>query len=143
MLLAIVVALSVPIEAMAFTRRAFIIPAATAAALTARPAAFAATTPGGTLGYTDDAGMKSYSQVQRAWEKSATMSDSEKLLAARGVSMPRDGETESPKAAKRRAMAGCSMEEFRSKAGFASAADCNSKVLGGDLDQILSAMDGS
>ncbi|EOD35385.1 hypothetical protein EMIHUDRAFT_98415 [Emiliania huxleyi CCMP1516] len=39
------------------------------------------------LGYVDDAGQVSYSQVQRAWEKAATMTDREKLLAARGVAL--------------------------------------------------------
>jgi len=91
------------------------------------------------LGYMDDAGMKSYSQVQRAWEKSAAMSDTEKALAAKGVGAVREGE--SPKATKRRAMAGCSMDEFRKKAGYNSAADCNQNVLSGELEAILSAMD--
>ena len=31
-------------------------------------------TPAPSLGYIDDAGVRSYSQVQRAWEKSASMS---------------------------------------------------------------------
>ena len=37
------------------------------------------------LGYTDNVGMKSYSTVQRAWEKSAGMSQREILLSARGA----------------------------------------------------------
>lgn len=68
------------------------------------------------------------------------MSDLEIKLAAKGAaSGPRDGESE--KSRKRRAMAGCSLEELRSSAGFVSAADCNQRVLAGDLEAILAAMD--
>ena len=76
-----------------------------------------------------------YSQVQRAWEKSATLSDTAKALAAKGVAKAREGE--SPKARKRRAMAGCSMDECRKQAGFASAAECTQQVLDGNMSAIL------
>ena len=124
------------------SRRAVLLPATAAVTgALATPGCVAADTALPSLGYVDDAGMVSYSQVQRAWEKAATMSDTEKMLAAKGVAMPKEGET--PRARKRRAMAGCSMDEFRTRAGFGSAADCNTRVLGGELEQILAAMDAS
>ena len=96
------------------------------------------------LGYVDDAGQVSYSQVQRAWEKAATMTDREKLLAARGVALspPQGGGAggESERSRKRRAMAGCHDNLFRRKAGYESEAECNGRVLSGDLRFMLDAM---
>ena len=94
------------------------------------------------LGYTDNAGMKSYSSVQRAWEKSAGMSQREILLAARGASSNanREGE-ESSRSKKRRAMAGCKDDVFRRQAGYETEAACNSRVLGGDPEFMLEVMD--
>ena len=92
------------------------------------------------LGYMDDAGVKSYSQVQRAWEKSATMSQREIILAARGVSMGKSA-NESEKSKKRRAMGGCHDELFRRRAGYAKEVDCNARVLGGDVSFMLEIID--
>ena len=47
------------------------------------------------LGYADDIGVKSYSQVQRAWENSAGMSQREIMLAARGAGNVKAGGVES------------------------------------------------
>ena len=93
----------------------------------------------GTLGYVDDSGMKSYSQVQRAWEKSATMTQREMMLQARGAN-PTPSSNESEKSRKRRAMAGCHDETFREAAGYSKEAECNARVLGGDVDFMLDAM---
>ena len=92
------------------------------------------------LGYVDDAGAKSYSQVQRAWEKSAEMSEREKFLALRGASKPTDLASESPKSQKRRAMAGCKDSVFQSKAGYKDEASCNARVMSGDVDFMLQIM---
>ena len=51
--------------------------------------------------------MTSYSSVQRAWEKSATMSQREIALVARGVDPEADLNALSDKGRKRAAMAGC------------------------------------
>ena len=48
--------------------------------------------------------VKSYSQVQRAWEKSAGMSDREIRMTARGAGKVDDPSTESDRSRKRRAM---------------------------------------
>ena len=95
------------------------------------------------LGYLDSAGQKSYSQVQRAWEQSADMTQRERMLSLRGASKPTDGQEESPKAKKRRAMAGCHDAEFRVQAGYKAEADCNARVMGGDVGFILDVMDAS
>ena len=94
------------------------------------------------LGYVDAAGMRSYSSVQRAWEKSATMSNREIMLAARGAgkaNVQDGGETEKSK--KRRAMAGCKDATFRAAAGYQDEASCNARVLGGDAAFMLEVMD--
>ena len=93
------------------------------------------------LGYIDDAGAKSYSSVQRAWEKSATMTEREKKMAARGVASNVDRATESVKSQKRRSMAGCKDEEYRSNAGYSDEAACNKRVLAGDVTFMLDVMD--
>ena len=93
------------------------------------------------LGYIDDAGMKSYSSVQRAWEKSATMSDQEKFMAARGATRADTSAPESAKSQKRRAMAGCANKEYRTAAGYDSEASCNSRVMGGDVQFMLDVID--
>lgn len=93
------------------------------------------------LGYVDDAGASSYSQVQRAWEKSSTMSDVDKFLAGRGASKPPDLSIESPKKQKRRAMAGCSWAAFREEAGYGrDEAACNARVMDGDVSFMLDIM---
>ena len=93
----------------------------------------------GTLGYVDDSGQLSYSQVQRAFEKSAYMTGTEKSLAAKGVALgSREGE--SPQGQKRRAMAACAMDEFRKSAGYASTLECNKDVLAGSMKRILDVM---
>ena len=94
------------------------------------------------LGYVDDAGAVSYSQVQRAWEKAAKMSDREKLLAARGVAiLPKDPTSgDSERSRKRRAMGGCHDDVFRKEAGCESEAQCNRRVLNGDMQFILDVM---
>ena len=96
------------------------------------------------LGYIDDAGVKSYSQVQRAWEKSATLTEREKYLQARGVLLdrPEGAAPESARSQKRRAMAGCHDTQFRQAAGLSTEADCNARVLGGDVQFMLDVMDG-
>ena len=94
------------------------------------------------LGYVDAAGKKSYSSVQRAWEQSATMSNREILLAARGAgkaNVKDGGETEKSK--KRRAMAGCKDATYRASAGYQDEAACNGRVLGGDAAFMLEVMD--
>jgi hypothetical protein len=93
------------------------------------------------LGYIDNAGSASYSQVQRAWEKSATMTEREKVLALRGASKPADPASESPKSKKRRAMAGCKDDIFRASSGYKDEASCNARVLGGDVAFMLDIMD--
>ena len=93
------------------------------------------------LGYVDDAGSKSYSQVQRAWEKSAGMSQREVLMAARGAGKVEDPSQESDRSRKRRAMAGCKDDQFRKEAGYGVEAECNSRVLGGDPQFMLDVLD--
>ena len=95
------------------------------------------------LGYTDDMGVKSYSQVQRAWENSAGMSQREIMLAARGAgNVKAKGGVESDRSKKRRAMAGCKDEIFRKRAGYyKDEAGCNQRALGGDLSFMLEVMD--
>lgn len=84
--------------------------------------------------------VKSYSQVQRAWEKSAGMSQREILMVARGAGRVEDSSKESDKSRKRRAMAGCKDDIFRSAAGYKDEASCNRRVLDGDLQFILDVM---
>ena len=94
------------------------------------------------LGYIDDAGKKSYSSVQRNWEKASTMTQREIMLAAKGVPSKPAGAEESDKAKKRRAMAGCHDEEYRGLAlPGAKEAECNARVLSGDLAFMLEVMD--
>ena len=95
------------------------------------------------FGYVDNAGQKSYSQVQRAWEQSADQTQRERLLAMRGAIKLTNGEEESPRKQKRRAMAGCHDEIFREQAGFRVEADCNARVMSGDLQFMLNVMDAS
>ena len=92
------------------------------------------------LGYVDNAGMTSYSSVQRAWEKSATMSQREIALVARGVDPEADLNALSDKGRKRAAMAGCKDELFRKAAGYDSEASCNGRVMGGDVQFMIDAM---
>jgi len=95
------------------------------------------------LGYADDIGVKSYSQVQRAWENSAGMSQREIMLAARGAgNVKAKGGVESDRSKKRRAMAGCKDELFRRKAGYdKDEAGCNQRVLGGEISFMIEVMD--
>ena len=93
------------------------------------------------LGYVDNAGAASYSQVQRAWEKSATMTERERMLAMRGASKPADLAAESPKSQKRRAMAGCKDDIYRAASGYKDEASCNARVLGGDVNFMLEVME--
>jgi hypothetical protein len=97
------------------------------------------------FGYIDNAGRKSYSQVQRAWEQSSDMTQRERVLALRGAGKPdlANGDVESPKKQKRRAMAGCHDEVFREQAGYKVESDCNARVMSGDVQFILSVMDAS
>ena len=97
------------------------------------------------FGYIDNAGRKSYSQVQRAWEQSADMTQRERMLALRGAGKPdlANGEVESPKKQKRRAMAGCHDEVFREQAGYKVESDCNARVMSGDVQFMLNVMDAS
>ena len=83
---------------------------------------------------------KSYSQVQRAWEKSAGMSQRDILMVARGAGKVDDPSQESERSRKRRAMAGCKDETFRKDAGYDSEASCNSRVLGGDPQFMLDVL---
>ena len=96
-----------------------------------------------TFGYVDTAGQKSYSQVQKAWEQSADMSQRERMLAMRGAGKPTlsNGSEESARSRKRRAMAGCHDGEFREQAGLKTEAECNARVMGGDVQFILDVMD--
>ena len=55
---------------------------------------------------------------------------------ARTSTEPRGGK-------KRRAMAGCHDGEFREQAGYKAEADCNARVMGGDVGFILDVMDAS
>ena len=111
------------------------------AALAANALVFRASADTG-LGYVDNAGMKSYSSVQRAWEASADMSQREIMMAARGAGK-RDSSSppESDRSRKRRAMAGCHDDVYRKQAGFESEASCNSRVLGGDVQFMLDIID--
>ena len=86
---------------------------------------------------------KSYSQVQRAWEKSAGMSQREIMMAARGAAKvdASDLSQESDRSRKRRAMAGCKDEMYRKQAGYDAEASCNSKVLAGDVQFMLDVID--
>ncbi|KAL1520369.1 hypothetical protein AB1Y20_021956 [Prymnesium parvum] len=93
------------------------------------------------LGYVDNAGVKSYSQVQRAWEKSAEMSQRDILMAARGAGKVDDPTRESAKSRKRRAMAACRDATYRSQGGAADEASCNARVLSGDLQFMLDVLD--
>jgi len=97
----------------------------------------------GSLGYIDNAGAKSYSQVQRAWEKSEGMSQREIMMAARGAPSltPEEASKETEKGRKRRAMAGCKDEICRREAGYENEASCNSRVLGGDPQFMLDVLD--
>ena len=114
-----------------------------AAACSPRLAAHAATElDGSRFGYIDNAGMKSYSSVQKAWESSKGKSQSEIMMAARGAGK-RDAtaEPESDKSRKRRAMAGCHDDAYRQSAGLSSEAECNSRVLGGDVQFMIDVID--
>ena len=93
------------------------------------------------LGYVDNAGMKSYSSVQRAWENSADMSSREIFMAARGAGKRDSSSPESERSRKRRAMAGCHDDVYRKQAGFESEASCNSRVLGGEVQFMLDVID--
>ena len=97
------------------------------------------------FGYIDNAGRKSYSQVQRAWEQSADMTQRERMLALRGAGKPdlANGEVESPKKQKRRAMAGCQDKMIREQAGYKVESDCNARVMSGDVQFMLDVMDAS
>ena len=88
----------------------------------------------------DAAGQRSYSTVQRAWEKTQNMSQREILMAARGVSLKPDG-PETDKSKKRRAMAGCKDDVFRGEAGYKDEAACNKRVLAGDVSFMLEVME--
>ena len=96
------------------------------------------------LGYKDDLGVKSYSAVQRAWESSAGKSSTEIMMQARGAA-PRDPNAppESERSRKRRAMAGCHEEAYRKRTAYdtESEAQCNSRVLGGEVQFMLDALD--
>ena len=97
------------------------------------------------FGYVDAAGRKSYSQVQRAWEQSADQTQRERLLSLRGAGKPElaNGEVESPKKQKRRAMAGCHDEIFREQAGYKVESECNARVMSGDVQFMINVMDAS
>jgi len=99
-----------------------------------------AATQASSFGYVDDAGAKSYSQVQRAWEESANKSQREQYLAMRGVAKVTDPSTETDRSRKRRAMAGCKDDLFRNQAGYKAESDCNARVMSGDLQFILDVM---
>ena len=122
-----------PLIAGAF---AYILPKAVSADEDTRPSEF---------GYTDAAGRKSYSQVQRAWEQSADQTQRERLLSLRGAGKPElaNGEVESPKKQKRRAMGGCHDEIFREQAGYKLESDCNARVMSGDVQFMINVMDAS
>ena len=104
----------------------------------------AVTAEDASFGYIDSAGKKSYSQVQRAWEQSADQTQRERLLAMRGAGKPAlpNGEEESPRKQKRRAMGGCHDEIFREQAGYRVEADCNARVMSGDVQFMIQVMDG-
>ena len=120
-----------PLIAGAF---ACILPNAASADINTAPSEF---------GYVDSAGRKSYSQVQRAWEQSADQTQRERLLSLRGAGKPElaNGEVESPKKQKRRAMGGCHDEIFREQAGYKAESDCNARVMGGDVQFMINVMD--
>jgi hypothetical protein len=94
------------------------------------------------LAYTDDVGTKSYSQVQRAWERSSQMTQRESFMAMRGVDITIDVATDAltERAKKRRAMAGCKDAYFRGRAHYPTEASCNRDVMEGTLSPILDAM---
>ena len=73
------------------------------------------------------------------------MTQRERMLALRGAGKPdlANGEVESPKKQKRRAMAGCHDEVFREQAGYKVESDCNARVMSGDVQFMLNVMDAS
>ena len=95
------------------------------------------------LGYKDNLGVKSYSSVQRAWESSEGKTTTEIMMAARGaIKRDPDAPPESERSRKRRAMAGCHEEAYRKLAGaIESEAACNSRVLGGEVQFMLTVLD--
>ena len=132
-------AATVAVRAMPLRRALCISGLSSAAACFVRPPPAAADTG---LGYVDNAGAKSYSSVQRAWEKSSTMTNREIMLAARGAgnAAAKQG-NESDKSKKRRAMAGCKDDIFRAAASYKDEASCNARVMGGDWQFMLDVMD--
>jgi hypothetical protein len=99
----------------------------------------------------DDSG--EYEQVedqdwQTTWkerlDKASTMSPDQVFLAAKGagnVDLKQGPETDVSK--KRRAMAGCRDKTLRQKAGLSEEKACNARVLQGDIDFMIQAMDGN
>ena len=120
-----------PVPRFAIPRRT-LLAAATAPSLSLPCAALAS------LGYTDAAGAKSYSAVQRAWENQAGMTDVEVRMSLRGAAPPpAAGEAEPEPRRKRRAMAACKEPEYRMAAGVDSEASCNARVMAGDVQFIV------
>jgi len=72
-------------------------------------------------------------------DKASTMSTDEIFNAARGAGNLdlKNGEEESLASKKRRAMSACRNESVRKQSGVKDAKECNSKVIGGDVDFIL------
>ena len=137
MLISLVVLAVQPVPRCAVPRRTLLVVAA-APALSLPCAALAS------LGYTDAAGAKSYSGVQRAWENQAGMTDVEVRMSLRGAAPPpAAGEAEPEPRRKRRAMAACKEPEYRKVAGVDSEASCNARVMAGDVQFILDALAGS
>ena len=136
MLVSLVVLALQPVPRCAIPRRT-LLAAAAAPALSLPCAALAS------LGYTDAAGAKSYSAVQRAGENQAGMTDVEVRMSLRGAAPPpAAGEAEPEPRRGRRAMAAC-RAEYRKVAGVDSEASCNARVMDGDVQFILDAMAGS
>jgi len=81
---------------------------------------------------------------QTAWksrlDKASAMTTDEIFLAAKGAGNRSNGEPESPAAQKRRALAGCRDKQYLQKSGT-QAKECTARVLNGEVDFMLKAMD--